>query len=356
MKKKHCMLFGALMCIGVSGFSQEEKAETVREPLVHDPVMAKEGDTYYLYFTGWGISSMTTKNLKDWTFAREVFPVAPQWAKDSVPGYKGHTWAPDILYAGGKYHIFYSCSTFGKNTSAIGHAYRSTLSPDSAEPWTDTGAVITSREGGNYNAIDPNVVIDETGTPWMVFGSFWDGIQLVQLTKDMSSTCKPEKLYTVSSRRTDRPHASPGVRANAVEAPFIFKHDGYYYLFVSFDFCCRGKKSGDPFLYDITHPVPQASLLSVIRIKTICAMAVQINKARQNPVAVIVIIHRFFAIIINIYNFPVRNFNLRFNKLICKPNFSALNNHFPASFSKKQICSKIKSMLLTPCFLHKFIL
>ena len=243
MKKKHCMLFGALMCIGVSGFSQEEKAETVREPLVHDPVMAKEGDTYYLYFTGWGISSMTTKNLKDWTFSREVFPVAPQWAKDSVPGYKGHTWAPDILYAGGKYHIFYSCSTFGKNTSAIGHAYRSTLSPDSAEPWTDTGAVITSREGGNYNAIDPNVVIDETGTPWMVFGSFWDGIQLVQLTKDMSSTCKPEKLYTVSSRRTDRPHASPGVRANAVEAPFIFKHDGYYYLFVSFDFCCRGKKS-----------------------------------------------------------------------------------------------------------------
>ena len=243
MKKKHCMLFGALMCIGISGFSQEEKAETVREPLVHDPVMAKEGDTYYLYFTGWGISSMTTKNLKDWTFSREVFPVAPQWAKDSVPGYKGHTWAPDILYAGGKYHIFYSCSTFGKNTSAIGHAYRSTLSPDSAEPWTDTGAVITSHEGGNYNAIDPNVVIDETGTPWMVFGSFWDGIQLVQLTKDMSSTCKPEKLYTVCSRRTDRPHASPGVRANAVEAPFIFKHDGYYYLFVSFDFCCRGKKS-----------------------------------------------------------------------------------------------------------------
>lgn len=243
MKKRYCMFCVALMLTGIFVFAQEEKAKTVREPLVHDPVMAKEGDTYYLYFTGWGISSMTTKNLQDWTFGQEVFPVAPQWAKDSVPGYKGHTWAPDILYADGKYHIFYSCSTFGKNTSAIGHAYRSTLSPDSAEPWTDTGAVITSHESSNYNAIDPNVVIDEAGNPWMAFGSFWGGIQLVQLSKDMVSTQKPEKLYTICSRRTDEMHPSPGAKANAVEAPFIFKHGGYYYLFVSFDFCCRGKKS-----------------------------------------------------------------------------------------------------------------
>lgn len=29
----------------------------------------------------------------------------------------------------------------------------------------------------------------------------------------------------------------------AVEAPFIFKRDGWYYLFVSYDLCCRGEKS-----------------------------------------------------------------------------------------------------------------
>ena len=29
----------------------------------------------------------------------------------------------------------------------------------------------------------------------------------------------------------------------AIEGPFIFKKDNYYYLFVSFDYCCRGEKS-----------------------------------------------------------------------------------------------------------------
>ena len=29
----------------------------------------------------------------------------------------------------------------------------------------------------------------------------------------------------------------------AIEAPFIVRHNEYYYLFVSFDLCCRGVKS-----------------------------------------------------------------------------------------------------------------
>jgi arabinan endo-1,5-alpha-L-arabinosidase len=55
------------------------------------------------------------------------------------------------------------------------------------------------------------------------------------------------RLYSLASRK--RPDnaspAPPGLPPNwqAIEAPFIVHHAGYYYLFVSFDLCCRGTKS-----------------------------------------------------------------------------------------------------------------
>lgn len=55
------------------------------------------------------------------------------------------------------------------------------------------------------------------------------------------------KLYSLATRR--RPEnaapARPGLPADwqAVEAPFVVHHGGYYYLFVSWDLCCRGTKS-----------------------------------------------------------------------------------------------------------------
>lgn len=234
----------ATACLSGNVLAQERhrKADT-QHPLVHDPVMAKEGDTFYLYSTGWNISSMSSKDLKTWHFEKDVFHVTPRWAIDSVSGYEGHTWAPDIVCHNGIYHMFYSCSTFGKNTSAIGHAYRPTLEPNDTLPWTDTGVVIRSKPGDNYNAIDPNVIVDENNVPWMTFGSFWGGIQLVRLTDDLSGISSPDSIMTICSRLEWGRSNEKNRLENAVEAPFIFRHEGYYYLFVSFDYCCRGLKS-----------------------------------------------------------------------------------------------------------------
>ena len=56
-----------------------------------------------------------------------------------------------------------------------------------------------------------------------------------------------EKTYSLASRKPPETPAStaPGLPANwqAIEAPFIVHHGRYYYLFVSFDLCCRGLKS-----------------------------------------------------------------------------------------------------------------
>lgn len=240
MKQRLLILYTVLL----SCLMTVKAADGITSPFVHDPVLAYDGSRYYIYCTGQGIQVYSSADLNKWRDEPSVFDAAPQWAMKMVPGYNGHTWAPDIIFYKGKYHLFYSCSTFGKNRSAIGHAENMTLNPsDSRYKWEDKGGIVNSVPGRNeWNAIDPNVVVDGDGTPWMTFGSFWNGIKLVKLTTEMDAVAQPEEWYSLCKRMNNTlPDSLPG--DDAVEAPFIYHHGGYYYLFVSFDYCCRGLKS-----------------------------------------------------------------------------------------------------------------
>src|SRR5690606_4777588 len=150
----------------------------------------------------------------------------PAWIAERVPG-ATDLWAPDISFFDGQYHLYYSASTFGSNTSCIGHATRPSLSAGS---WNDQGPVVCSQNSDDYNAIDPNLVLDEAGTPWLAFGSFWDGIKAIRLTTQGARA--DNELYSLASRG-----------GGAIEAPFIVRRCNYYYLFVSFDSCCKGADS-----------------------------------------------------------------------------------------------------------------
>ena len=166
--------------------------------MVHDPVMAYEDSTYYIYATGMGIQQMTSKDRKIWTVLPEpVMTVMPQWTRDSVPGFTHHVWAPDVIKWHGRWWLAYSCSTFGKNGSAIGLLSK----PSLAFPiWKDEGCIVTSKDKrDNWNAIDPNFVIDENDEPWLVWGSFWDGIQLAKLDTTMH-IAKGETPRTIARR------------------------------------------------------------------------------------------------------------------------------------------------------------
>jgi arabinan endo-1,5-alpha-L-arabinosidase len=212
---------------------------------VHDPVITRQHSTYYVFCTGQGISVFSSTDMKHWKKEKPVFDKAPAWAVAAIPGFRGHIWAPDISFSNGQYYLYYSVSAFGKNTSAIGLATNKSLDPSSKDfKWVDHGKVIQSVPGRDmWNAIDPNFIKDESNTPWLVFGSFWNGIKLVKLSDDFSSVAQPEKWYTVASRKRDLVLPDSVAGDAAIEAPFIYKHDNYYYLFVSFDYCCRGEKS-----------------------------------------------------------------------------------------------------------------
>lgn len=218
---------------------------SAQEIRVHDPVVAEQDGTYYLFNTGRGISVYSSTDLENWKSEKPVFSGKPEWTDNVVSDFKNHIWAPDIFYKNGIYYLYYSVSSFGKNTSAIGVATNKTLHPDDDDfKWTDHGIVVQSVPNRDlWNAIDPNMVEDEEGTVWMSFGSFWNGLKLVKMDENLKSIAQPEEWYTIGRR--DRsfniPDEDPGDAA--LEAPFIFKKHGYYYQFLSWDLCCRGDES-----------------------------------------------------------------------------------------------------------------
>lgn len=81
----------------------------------------------------------------------------------------------------------------------------------------------------------------------MSFGSFWGGLKLVKLKEDLITLAEPiEDLQTIASKKEIPPLQGDipiSAGDNPIEAPFIFKKNGYYYLFASIDYCCKGVNS-----------------------------------------------------------------------------------------------------------------
>jgi arabinan endo-1,5-alpha-L-arabinosidase len=252
-----------LLAVGMFTAAQCPLASNAQEPVAlqltgdyagtHDPSIGREGSNYYVFATGRApdggqFAIRCSTNLTDWKQCGHVFDAIPAWIHEASPGTRD-LWAPDISYFDGLYHLYYAYSLFGKNTSGIALATNETL--DSASPryhWKDEGLVLRSTAEDNFNAIDPNIVLDGKGQPWLSLGSFWSGIKMRMIDRTTGKLSKKDtRTYALASRKppaTPEP-AKPGLPANwqAIEAPFVVHHGDYYYLFVSFDLCCRGLKS-----------------------------------------------------------------------------------------------------------------
>ena len=212
---------------------------------VHDPVMIKEKETYYVFCTGGRNGSgvlpiRTSKDLKTWTRTGFVFPDSlPEWTKTEIPR-ANNAWAPDIARHNGKYLLYYSVSSFGSRDSAIGLVTNTTLDPSSPDyRWIDEGMVVRSfQDKDDWNAIDANLFVEDERNVWLSWGSFWGGIKMRRVDP---ATGRLSPADTTLHSLSRRPRAQP--IGGAVEAPFIVKRGPFFYLFVSFDRCCRGAMS-----------------------------------------------------------------------------------------------------------------
>jgi arabinan endo-1,5-alpha-L-arabinosidase len=212
---------------------------------VHDPVMTREGDTWYLFSTGPGITIYSSKDRVNWSYSDRAFATEPTWAQNVAPGFNGHLWAPDIIHHNNQFYLYYSVSAFGKNTSAIGVTVNKTLDPKSPDyRWEDKGIVVESAPNrDNWNAIDPAVIFDEQGQAWMSFGSFWDGLKIFKLNEDLTRPAQPQEWYSIARRNQVPAEVSSDAGPGEIEAPFILRKGDYYYLFVSWGLCCKGPNS-----------------------------------------------------------------------------------------------------------------
>jgi arabinan endo-1,5-alpha-L-arabinosidase len=202
--------------------------------------MLEVDGTFYRFWTGDFIPMATSTDLANWQNAPPVYGNSyPAWVGEWLAGVSGETfnfpWAPDVSTFGGEVHLYSTFSAkFGENISCITHL----STPDIAdEPFEDHGPVVCTEGSENYNAIDADVGFDEAGTPWLAFGSFWDGIMGMELGLDGSP---------VSGDLTELAWASE------IEAPVLFRRCGYYYLFVSHGLCCPGEgRSVDDLTYRV---------------------------------------------------------------------------------------------------------
>lgn len=236
-------LVGAVITIAVAASAGCAAAPVAPElsgdVFVHDPAYAQTDDGSYIYSTGDGrigdgnIQIRRSDDDGEWEYVGEVWSEKPAWLVERIDGLD-NLWAPELYEHDGTWYLYYSASTFGSGDSIIALATNTTLDPDApAYDWVDRGEVIASA-GADYNAIDPAIVEDEDGEPWMAFGSFSSGLQIVPLAWPSGLRADDAEPVTIADR---------GLRENAIEAPDIVAHDGAFYLFASRGFCCRGADS-----------------------------------------------------------------------------------------------------------------
>ncbi|MFL5349678.1 MAG: family 43 glycosylhydrolase [Hyalangium sp.] len=173
------------------------------------------------------IPMLKSSDLAEWTYVGDAFTAPPGYAKPDTD-----LWAPEVVYFGGKYYLYYTVVDTIEGGSAIGVA----TSDGPVGPWTQASKpAVEPHEapccgGSRRQVFDPEVLITDSGDKYIYYGSYFGGISVRTLSED-GLTSDPYSQVEVTV-------------ANRYEAANIIKHGDYYYLLASSTNCCNGPLTG----------------------------------------------------------------------------------------------------------------
>lgn len=230
MRRNTCFLIGLASLLAFapdSSQAQEKATATYKNPViadkVPDPTIIRANDgCFYLYATesNGNIPIYRSTDLTDWKLAGQVFD------QNNKPKFLdgARAWAPDINYIKGKYVLYYSKGIWGNhNDVGVGVV----VADNPLGSFTDKGEILVSKDIGVTNSIDQFYIRDH-GKNYLIWGSF-HGIYMAELTSDGLRLKDKTKLTRIAG--------------NQMEASYVLKKNGYYYLFGSIGSCCAGEKS-----------------------------------------------------------------------------------------------------------------
>ena len=190
--------------------------EMAKQPLcLADPFILWDDGKYYAYGTSHkdGILVYESFDLKDWKLVNTHGGFALH--KRDTSGSQGF-WAPEVYRCGKKYLMYFTRDL--KISCALADSPRGPFREVNCEPMYQVPE----------NRIDNSLFIDDDGSAYIFFNRWVKGASEVwgaALSEDMTRV-REETLF----RALGPEEKWETVQGRITEGPFVFKHDGKYYL------------------------------------------------------------------------------------------------------------------------------
>jgi beta-xylosidase len=217
------------MCVAASAaFCFGQVDGSLRNPIIPgdhpDPTIIRVGKTYWTASTAgnWApeFSLYKSTDLHHWTAAGAIFTHTPEWADRDF-------WAPELVSDGGRVLVYYAARKTGAGLCVGVAAARAPQGP-----YADHGPIECQEDG----SIDPAFMRDEHGTPYLIWKE--DGNSQNKPTVIWAQPLTPDLLRLTGEKKELIRNDPASWEGGVVEAPYILRHEGAFYLFYAGNACC----------------------------------------------------------------------------------------------------------------------